>query len=345
MPADLARTIGDDAASTTLVDDSRACLALLRALAEGVPHRPADLARRVLGDAGEADRVDAALDALASAGLPLHRVGGCVQTAAFAVLDAAAIRRGLSRWRVQVAGSTGSTNADAMAAVRADARAVPAVFASELQTAGRGRRGRRWTSAPGVSLTASFAMRVERRLGALDGSTLVCGLAVRDALRGLGVAARLKWPNDVLHDGRKLGGILVEAQAAGDATVVVVGVGLNVASAGPTDGLPATDLACAGARSVDRNALIVALGNALERRLACFARDGFAPCVDEWNAADAFGGADVELRPVGGDPATSRAGVARGVDAGGALLLDDAAGARSRVVSGELSLRPAGVPS
>ncbi len=124
---------------------------------------------------------------------------------------------------------------------------------------------------------------------------------------------------------------------------LVVGVGLNVgAVAGtPEHGLPATDLAHAGARSLDRNALVVDVAAALERRLARFARDGFAPFVDEWNAADAFHDAAVTLQGIGGARDADRSGIARGVDGGGALLLDDA-GVRRRFISGEVSLRPVG---
>ncbi len=325
MLADPART----AATTSIVDDGDACLALLRMLADGQRHASVDLARALCLDADSpaSATIEAALDVFESAGMPLRRSPGAVQAAPFDVLDEAEVRRALPHWHVTISGSTGSTNADLLRAIRDERATTPRLIASELQVAGRGRRGRRWASAPGVSLTASFALRVGRRLSALDGISLVCGLAVRDAARAFGVEARLKWPNDVLVDGRKLGGILVETHAAGAATIVVVGVGINVATVArePTAGLAATDLASSGATSRDRRALVAAIAAALERRLSVFADDGFAAFVDEWNAVDAFADAAVVVTAVG-DPADARYGLARGVDAGGALLLDGAGG-------------------
>ena len=89
-------------------------------------------------------------------------------------------------------------------------RAVsPVLIAAEEQTAGRGRRGRRWHSAPRAGVTFSLGRRIQRPLRELAALSLVAGVAAARALRGLGVEARLKWPNDLMVDGAKLGGILV----------------------------------------------------------------------------------------------------------------------------------------
>src|SRR5687768_11873608 len=102
------------------------------------------------------------------------------------------------------------------------------LLAAEEQTAGRGRRGRRWHSAPGAGLTFSLASRIRRPARELAALSLVAGVAAARALRGLGVTgAALKWPNDLLAGDAKLGGILVETRGSGSACVAVIGIGIN----------------------------------------------------------------------------------------------------------------------
>jgi BirA family biotin operon repressor/biotin-[acetyl-CoA-carboxylase] ligase len=178
-------------------------------------------------------------------------------------LDATSLRRAVIRpnglWRaVEVTPSTGSTNADLVArALRGAPEGV--VLAAEEQRAGRGRMGRSWVSPPRAALTFSLLLRPGTvppvRLGWLS---LLTGVAVASAVSSVtGVDARLKWPNDVLAAGAKLGGIL--AEAAGDA--VVVGIGLNVSTEaaelpGPGPGaLPATSVRVAGSNALNRDAL------------------------------------------------------------------------------------------
>ena len=277
-----------------------------------------------------------------------------VAVASTTMLDARTMQRLLRRdvasqagdaWQVRVVGTTGSTNSDLLASIRAEGFTAPTLLAAEHQTDGRGRLGRRWASAGNASLTVSFALRIARPMSALDGVTLVCGLAACDAIALHGVDARLKWPNDLLVGGRKLAGILVEASPVSQGTVLVVGIGVNVEASGDlsdarSSGLPATDLRTAGGNAVDRNRLAAELGLALQARLAAFAVGGLASCVDEWNRRDAFRDQPVSLQ-AGDDPLVT--GIARGVDAGGALLIDTASG-RRRIVSGDLSLRLATGP-
>jgi BirA family biotin operon repressor/biotin-[acetyl-CoA-carboxylase] ligase len=239
---------------------------------------------------------------------------------------------------VSVVQKTASTNSDLLAAIRAGRFRAPALLVAEHQTAGRGRLGRVWNSAAGASLTVSFALPIDRPMSALDGVTLACGLAACDAIAVHGVEARLKWPNDLLVDGRKLAGILVEVVPVAQGTVLIVGVGVNV---GPGDGplskgLTAIDLKTAGGSALDRNRLAAGLGRALEARLAAFESSGFASCVDEWNGRDAFRDQAVTLQ-AGSDPCIT--GIERGVDVGGALLVDTPDQGRRRIVSGDLSLR------
>jgi len=261
-------------------------------------------------------------------------------------LDAHAVRSHLASagdadWHVGVVASTGSTNNDLLASIRRDGFTGPTILAAEAQTGGRGRLGRRWMSSPRASLTVSFALRVERSMSALDGITLVCGLAAREAIAMHGVSARLKWPNDLLVDARKLAGILVEPHQQGDATVLVIGIGINVTngrSMHRADGaaLPPIDLLGGGGIDLDRNRLAARVAIALRTRIDAFAIAGFAPFVDAWNAADAFRDQPVVLHAGNG---TMIEGIACGVDRSGALLLE-VDGVRRRIVSGDVSLRP-----
>lgn len=266
-------------------------------------------------------------------------------------LDQRCIDEGVTnRWDVRVAGATASTNSDLLREARGGhAFTRPTVLAAEIQTAGRGRLGRSWNSAPGASLTASYALCVARRIGALEGISLVCGLAVRDALARHGVRAELKWPNDVLVDGRKLAGILVEAHALPTSTIVIVGVGINLLPRGSdtassdaravtpaiTPAITAIDLQSAGSALQDRNVLAADLGIAIEKRFARFAETGFAEFASEWNAVDAFRNRRVSLGTAINDTVF---GIERGVDATGRLVIE-IGGKQRRFIAGDLSLR------
>lgn len=123
---------------------------------------------------------------------------------------------------------TGSTNDDLWELLEAGEAVKGQLVITDHQRAGRGRRGRTWSAAPGLGLTFSVLLRPElpaRRLGLL---ALAAGIAVVDALAADDVTARLKWPNDILAEGRKLGGILIESRLAEGAPAVVLGIGLNV---------------------------------------------------------------------------------------------------------------------
>ena len=163
---------------------------------------------------------------------------------------------------MRVVASTGSTNADLLAAARSGA-AAGVVLAAEAQTSGRGRLGRRWVSPPRAALTFSVLLRPREAPAAARGWVpLLAGVAVAAALRAAtGLDTRLKWPNDVLVGGAKVAGIL--AEQSGDA--IVVGTGINVS--GRRDELPAagaTSLALAGAACPDREQLLVSVLGELE---------------------------------------------------------------------------------
>ena len=263
-------------------------------------------------------------------------------------LDRRCLEDGLAdAWDARVVAATASTNSDLLDEARAGRTfSRPAVLAAELQTAGRGRLGRTWVSARGASLTASYALNVARPLSGLEGITLVCGLAVRDALARHGLRVDLKWPNDVLVDGRKLAGILVEAHALAASTIVIVGVGVNVVPRDPDTAdngiraLAAIDLHSAGCPLEDRNRLAADLALALGARLARFAESGFAAFASEWNEVDAFRNQPVSLGMSGPGTKTdvSVVGIERGVDASGRLSIE-IDGQHRKFIAGDLTLR------
>jgi BirA family transcriptional regulator, biotin operon repressor / biotin---[acetyl-CoA-carboxylase] ligase len=359
MPTYAATTSEPDAAVTMATQrdlaeifEPTATARLVGALADGAFHPLHRLAAVAFGRADDPTiaHVRRMLAELAADGMPLAITDDGARARPFIALDERVVAGELPHWRVRVAGATGSTNTDLVRALRdGTSDPLPTLRAVEVQTAGRGRLGKIWRSGPGISLTASYALAIARKSSMLEGATLVCGLAVRDVALAEGVAATLKWPNDVLVGERKLAGILVEAHAASrtthdGATAIVVGVGLNIAPAegqSPNEGgLPPIDLVGAGGRTPDRNRLLVALARALEARFAIFAVDGFAPFAAEWRAADALRDRPATIGPVGNAPGPRRSGIARGVDLDGVLRFE-ADGIVTRILSGDLSLRPA----
>ncbi len=234
----------------------------------------------------------------------------------------------------------GSTNAEAMQRAE-QGGAAGLVCTAEQQTAGRGRRGRQWVSPFASNLYLSLVWEFNQGAAALEGMSLAVGVAVARALATCGIPpVQLKWPNDVLFEGSKLGGILLEmtGDAAG-ACQVVVGVGLNVsmpqASAAAIDQAWTDIETIAGGEHPGRNALLAAILNELLPLVAGFERQGFAHWRQDWQALDAYCGASVVLNTGGAQVA----GVARGVDERGALQLETTTGVQS-VYGGEISMRP-----
>jgi len=237
--------------------------------------------------------------------------------------------------------SVDSTNSELLRRAQAGAGSGLACTA-ERQTAGRGRRGRAWVSPYASNIYLSVLWRFGQGAAALEGLSLAVGVAVCRALAACGVAgAALKWPNDVLHGGAKLGGILLEMSGdAAGACQVVVGIGLNVhmpaAAAGAIDQAWTDIRRASGGPVPQRNALAAALLNEVLPLLAGFERQGFGAWRQAWLALDAYAGAPVIL-DTGGQ---RLAGVARGVDGRGALCLETASGVQA-FHGGEISLRAA----
>ncbi len=207
-----------------------------------------------------------------------------------------------------------------------------AVFVADAQRTGRGRQGRSWTSPGGGNLYASFILRPDRPPEELAGLTLAAAVAVARSLEELGAAPTIKWPNDVLLGGRKLAGVLTELHLLDEGgPVVVVGVGINLAAA------PA-GLACASLRELpggppDRDALVASLRDHLLAVSERFDAGGFEALRPAWEARWRHRGRPVMARPPG---AAAVEGLALGVDAQGALLLDTGTGAPVRVTAGDV---------
>jgi len=232
---------------------------------------------------------------------------------------------------------TGSTNDDAKAAANEGA-AHGSVFVAESQTRGRGRVRRVWHSPVGENVYASIVLRPEGVHARSSSVALVVGLAVArtvdEALRRTGLDARVKWPNDVHVRGRKIAGILAEAQFRGEKlSSLVVGVGLNVRTLdfGTDLEATATSLALEGARELDRSTIAARLFVAVERVFDAFLRDGLAPFMGELARRDVLRGRAVQVGDV--------RGVAEGIDSEGRLLVRDADGRLLPLASGEATTR------
>lgn len=260
----------------------------------------------------------------------------------------AALGQAACRFDIDVLAECQSTNGELL--LRAEAGAPSGtVVVAERQTAGRGRRGRAWISSPGDSVTFSLLWRFPP--GTLPlGLSLAVGVAVARALEKMAADEddvarpgdavkpadiRLKWPNDILLRGKKLGGILVEL-VPGAPQAAVIGIGLNLRL---PDSLPPEVRAAAAAwpQTAAVDAFLAALLIELLQVLEVFAQGGFAPLRQEWLARHAFADAEVMLLS---DFAAPLSGICRGVDQQGALLLE-VDGKMERILSGEISLRAA----
>lgn len=244
----------------------------------------------------------------------------------------------LYRWPVTVLGSIDSTNAEVLRRLGVGA-APPFLVLAEQQTAGRGRRGREWVSPFAENMYYSLALRIDGGLRQLEGLSLVVGLALLNAIKSLGVAnAGLKWPNDLLIDGRKVAGILLELSGdPADVCNVVIGIGVNVnMKAVEADAItqPWTSLASELGQPIDRNRLVEALSVQLNDYLAVHLREGFSALRAEWQENHLWQGRKVTLTA----GQTEIKGEVLGVDTAGAIRLRVAGDERS-YSGGELSLR------
>jgi len=245
-----------------------------------------------------------------------------------------AVQPVLPGFTVEILPQIDSTNSELMRRARAG-QLDPVLLVAERQLAGRGRLGRDWQSdvsaenpQTGASLTFSLGLLLEPR--DWSGLSLAVGLAV---VQSLHPELRLKWPNDVWLGQRKLAGILIETTSVGAQRYVVIGIGINILprsdqglrtpAAALTEVLPQLDAASA----------LQCLVPVLVRAVQQFSQDGFAPLRQAFHARDLLYGQEVVCT-------SGVSGMARGVDAEGALLVHTAEGLK-KISSAEVSVRPA----
>ena len=325
--------------------------ALLRLLADGATRSGVRLASELGANRGEVVRL---VQSLRAAGIDIAAIGGRGYKLAAPVelLDAGRIggtmreemRRAIHR--LEVLFDVDSTNTRLLE-LPPPPPGCANVCSSELQHAGRGRRGRPWVSPFGGSLALSLGWSSAGGAAVSPTLSLAVGVAISRTLRRLGaMRVRLKWPNDIWLDDRKIGGVLVELRTeAGGPAHVVIGIGLNVSlSAEQRRTIEAGTVRNASVHiatvsdacpeKVSRNVLAATLLEELLSMLGGFERSGFEVFREEWLALDALAGRGARVL-VGDD---SIDGTARGVDRDGALLLE-VDGRLERHVSGEVSLR------
>jgi BirA family biotin operon repressor/biotin-[acetyl-CoA-carboxylase] ligase len=240
---------------------------------------------------------------------------------------------------VRVVERCGSTNT---ALIEETTLKAPVLLAAETQTAGRGRRGRRWHSSPGRAITFSLARPIVRSPRELAALSLVAGVAVARGLHAFGVSmAALKWPNDLVAYGAKLGGILVETRSLGRATLAVIGIGINCRRESMLERRLGRSIAFLDDLVLPvppRNALIQQTALALLEALDAFEVQGLEAVREAWLGLHAYKGKRLRVRLADGRMLT---GVASGLAEDGSLQLQTRGGLRA-VRSGQvLSARAA----
>ncbi len=242
--------------------------------------------------------------------------------------------------RVEVVAEIGSTNDAAIAAGRGGEPEGFAILA-DRQTGGRGRLGRSWTSLSGLGIYTSILLRPATPPVGAPILTLMAGLAAVEAIQAVGkTTAVLKWPNDVLCDGRKVGGVLTEMATMGNAIgYVVVGVGINVGHRStdfPVEiAATATSIELSVGHPVDRGAVIAALYNAMDRWYGVFRSGRTDAVVQAARRRTVTLGRPVTVMTDGG----GWKGVALDLDTDGALLVQDETGTVHRVLADDVSIR------
>jgi BirA family biotin operon repressor/biotin-[acetyl-CoA-carboxylase] ligase len=233
-----------------------------------------------------------------------------------------------------------STNTKLLAALP-PAAGFAAVVLAEHQTGGRGRRGRAWVAPPGGALCLSVGWQYAELPADLSALSLIVGLCVVNALHELGVTVQLKWPNDLVTAQGKLGGILIEMRAeAGGPVHVVIGIGLNVRldeedrATIKAAGNIADDIRSHREPAPGRNEIVAGIVKRLVLALRDFPRHGLKPHLSHWNACDVLFDREVNVENAG----EITRGIARGIDAHGALLVETPGGVQ-RFISGEVSVR------
>ena len=315
---------------------------LLRLLADGAFHSGPVLGER-LGVSRAA--VNKAIQSLAERGADIHRVSGRGYRLGepFVPLSGVAIRellaQKLARADIEVFDEVDSTNQQLL---RSPDLPSGRVCLAEAQSAGRGRRGRGWVATPCHNILMSMSWRFETGPAGLAGLSLAAGVAVLRALEEFGVCdAGLKWPNDILRDGRKLAGLLIDLRGeASGPSLVVLGLGLNVHLAPKDTALidqPWSSLRESLPAPVDRNRLAGLLVLHLGEMFRVFEQAGFEAFRAEWERHHLYAGKAVRLQTGQKDIF----GTVEGIDASGGLRVRVEDGVLRTFHSGDVSLRAA----
>lgn len=318
-------------------------LALLRLLSTGGFHSGTDLSRLL---ACSRASVWQDIQAWQARGFAIFAVKGKgyalpkTRLAQISWLDATQLSQNLAAcntpYSVHIEPTLASTNSYLLE--RSYTLAHPSVLATEWQTAGRGRRGNTWLSLPHDSLTFSVYWHFNRPLSALGGLSLVVGLAIQRALHALGATGvQLKWPNDLLLNQAKLGGLLIETQGdVSQACRVVIGIGINIQPPPAHSALTQATIGLAQEYpTLSRQDILTACLHHLARTLQSFEQTGFAPLQQSWNAAHAFHQKNIQLLVA---DTAYQTGKVLGIAADGALRLETKDGERQYHI-GEISLR------
>lgn len=324
-------------------------LPILRLLSDGSTRTVHELSA---AGAGSPEDVLAACDQLGALGVELLRdpAGDAIRLAApVQMLDEARINALLDEPQsvVHVREQCDSTN-DALRALAQAGASSGTSLTCEVQSSGRGRLGRSWIAPPGTSIALSMLWRFPLEVGALSGLSLAVAVGAVQALDRVGIRdVVIKWPNDLLYGGAKVGGILIDTMTIAGGCAAIIGIGINLRLGPTARGLieapprEGAALACAGLHETsssgpDRNVVIAALVNDLQRACELFGRAGFEPFRARWLARHAFQSAPITIT-AGTQPRV--AGRAVDIAADGALIVETAQG-RQTFYAGEVSIRP-----
>lgn len=230
-----------------------------------------------------------------------------------------------------------STNAEALRQAMQGVRG-PLWIDADLQDSGRGRNGRHWDSLNG-NLMTSLLFTSDAHVAAIAQISLVTGVAVIDAIQALAhsnfesTRLHLKWPNDILLDGGKAGGVLVESSTCGGQTSVVIGIGLNTHAAPKLEAVHTADLSGVLPDDVDLAAVRCALDKSMAHWLSAWADgSGFATVRDRWMVHGPKFGDSLQVR----QGETLKCGRYAGLDASGALCLETENGASELIFAGDV---------
>ena len=210
---------------------------------------------------------------------------------------------------------------------------------AEFQESGRGRRGKSWTSSFASGVCLSLGWQFDSTPASLNALSLATGVIVCRCLRQMGAeSAELKWPNDIVCNGKKLGGILIETRSeSAGASDVILGFGLNIKLSSDDENVidqPVTSMESVADTGISRNALVASVLNELTAMLSSYANLGFSTYLDEWRRYDALRGRNARLVL----PLETLNGIVLGITESGMLQMD--IGGEQRIFSsGEISVR------